>query len=217
MKHVSSNIEVASETQVRVPTRRALAKQQTRAKVLSAARRLFSESGYEGATIRDIAAEAGMSTGAVFANFTDKSDLFREIMIADMEALVEAMRDGASRGRGVDDAMLKLFTAGYSFYKSRLPLARAAFGISWMPEQGQELRDLAPVQAVQDLFTEQLNQGVERGELSQEAEVKLRSQMLFDSYLANFQEAIFGGWSIDALQAKSKDQIRVILAGARRG
>ena len=217
MKHVSSNIEVAGEAQVRVPTRRALAKQQTRAKVLSAARRLFSESGYEGATIRDIAAEAGMSTGAVFANFTDKSDLFREIMIADMESLVEAMRDGASRGRGVDDAVLKLFTAGYAFYKSRLPLARAAFGISWMPEQGQELRALAPVQVIQDLFTEQLVQGVERGELSQEAEVKLRSQMLFDSYLANFQEAIFGGWSIDALQAKSKDQIRVILAGARRG
>ncbi|MBB3890993.1 AcrR family transcriptional regulator [Phenylobacterium haematophilum] len=217
MKHVSSNIEVAGETQVRVPTRRALAKQQTRTKVLAAARRLFSEAGYEGATIRDIAAEAGMSTGAVFANFTDKSDLFREIMVADMEALVEAMREGASRGRGVDDTLLKLFVAGYAFYKTRLPLARAAFGISWMPEQGQELRNLPPVLELQELFTEQLTLGVERGELSQEAEVKLRSQMLFDCYLANYQEAIFGGWSLEALQAKSKDQIRVLLAGARRG
>ena len=217
MKHVSSNIEVAGETQVRVPTRRALAKQQTRTKVLAAARRLFSEAGYEGATIRDIAAEAGMSTGAVFANFTDKSDLFREIMVADMEALVEAMREGASRGRGVDDTLLKLFVAGYAFYKTRLPLARAAFGISWMPEQGQELRNLPPVLELQELFTEQLTLGVERGELSQEAEVKLRSQMLFDCYQANYQEAIFGGWSLEALQAKSKDQIRVLLAGARRG
>lgn len=217
MKHVSSNIEVAGETQVRVPTRRALAKQQTRTKVLAAARRLFSEAGYEGATIRDIAAEAGMSTGAVFANFTDKSDLFREIMVADMEALVEAMREGASRGRGVDDTLLKLFVAGYAFYKTRLPLARAAFGISWMPEQGQELRSLPPVLELQELFTEQLTLGVERGELSQEAEVKLRSRMLFDCYTANYQEAIFGGWSLEALQAKSKDQIRVLLAGARRG
>lgn len=217
MKHVSSNIEVAGEAEVRVPTRRALAKQQTRAKVLAAARRLFSEAGYEGATIRDIAAEAGMSTGAVFANFTDKSDLFREIMAADMDALVEAMRDGAGRGRGVDDVVLKVFGAGYAFYKSRLPLARAAFGVSWLPEQGLELRNLPPVQLIQELFTEALTQGVERGELSQEAEVKLRSQMLFDCYLANFQEAIFGGWSLEALQAKSKDQIRVILAGARRG
>ena len=217
MKHVSGNIEVAGEAEVRVPTRRALAKQQTRAKVLAAARHLFSEAGYEGATIRDIAAEAGMSTGAVFANFTDKSDLFREIMAADMDALVEAMRDGANRGRGVDDVLLKVFVAGYAFYKSRLPLARAAFGVSWLPEQGLELRNLPPVQLIQELFTDALVQGVERGELSQEAEVKLRSQMLFDCYLANFQEAIFGGWSLDALQAKSNDQIRVILAGARRG
>ena len=217
MKHVAGNIEAAGETEVRVPTRRAIAKQQTRAKVLSAARRLFSESGYEGATIRDIAAEAGMSTGAVFANFADKSDLFREIMVADMESLVEAMRDGVSRGRGVDDTLLKLFMAGYAFYKSRLPLARAAFSISWQPDQGAELRDLQPVQMIQDLFTEQLTLGVERGELSQEAEAKLRSQMLFDCYLSNFNEAIFGGWSLEALQAKAKDQIRVILAGARRG
>jgi AcrR family transcriptional regulator len=217
MKHVPANIEVAGEAQVRVPTRRALAKQQTRAKVLSAARRLFSEQGYEGATIRDIAAEAGMSTGAVFANFADKSDLFREIMIADLEALVEAMREAASRGRGVDDTLVKLFSAGYAFYKSRLPLARAAFGISWLPEQGQELRNLPPIEALQGLFQEQLSQAVERGELSQEAEIKLRSQMLFDCYQANYQEAIFGGWSLEALQAKSKDQIRVILAGARRG
>lgn len=217
MKHVPANIEITGETQIRVPTRRALAKQQTRAKVLSAARRLFSEQGYEGATIRDIAAEAGMSTGAVFANFADKSDLFREIMIADLEALVEAMREAASRGRGVDDTLVKLFSAGYAFYKSRLPLARAAFGISWLPEQGQELRNLSPVEALQGLFQEQLVQGVERGELSQEAEIKLRSQMLFDCYQANYQEAIFGGWSLEALQAKSKDQIRVILAGARRG
>ena len=70
---------------------------------------------------------------------------------------------------------------------------------------------------IQDLFTEQLTLGVERGELSQEAEAKLRSQMLYDCYLANFNEAIFGGWSLEALQAKAKDQIRVILAGARRG
>ncbi|MDP3749174.1 MAG: TetR/AcrR family transcriptional regulator [Phenylobacterium sp.] len=217
MKHVPSTIEATGETEVRVPTRRALAKQQTRAKVLAAARRLFSEAGYEGATIRDIAAEAGMSTGAVFANFTDKSDLFREIMVSDMEALTEAMAEASSRGRTVEDALLRLFMAGYAFYKTQLPLARAAFSISWLPEQGPELRTLPPVNAIHELITDQLNLGVERGELSQEVEAKLRTQMLFDCYLANYPEAIFQGWSLEALQAKSRDQIRVVLAGARRG
>ena len=217
MKHVPGSLQGDFEARVRVPTRRALAKQQTRVKVLAAARKLFSESGYEGATIRDIAAAAGMSTGAVFANFTDKSDLFREIMVADMESLAAVMREAAIKGRTVDDALLRAFAAGYGFYKSQLPLARAAFSISWSPEQGQELRNLQPVQDLHDLIAEQLQLGVERGELSQEAEVKLRTEMLFDCYLANYPEAIFQGWSLDALQAKARDQIRVILAGARRG
>src|ERR1700757_2109628 len=104
MMHIAQ-IQAAEETPVKAPTRRALAKQQTRAKVLAAARRLFSEQGYEGATIRDIASAAGMSTGAVFANFTDKSDLFREIMLTDMVALSEAMAEAASQGNGPADAL----------------------------------------------------------------------------------------------------------------
>jgi hypothetical protein len=41
--------------------------------------------------------------------------------------------------------------------------------------------------------------------------------MLFEDYLSNYKQAIFEGWGLDALQARSRDQIRVILAGARRG
>lgn len=217
MKHVTGNILPAGETEVRLPTRRALAKQQTRAKVLAAARRMFSEEGYEGATIRDIAAAAGMSTGAVFANFSDKSDLFREIMFNDLVELGELMREAATPARTVDEALLKVFMTGYGYYKSRLPLARAAFSVSWTADQGQVLRCLAPAHAAVELMTELLNAGVERGELSRESEVKLRSQMLFDSYLSNYVQAVFEGWSLEALQTRSRDQIRVILAGARRG
>jgi AcrR family transcriptional regulator len=216
MKH-SAPLQAAGETVVKVPTRRTLAKQQTRAKVLAAARRLFSEEGYEGATIRDIAAAAGMSTGAVFANFTDKSDLFREIMMVDITSLAEAMREAADRAKTVDDALLKMFGAGYAFYKSQLPLARASFSVSWTPEDGPQLINSAPAVSLVEMIADQLNAGVARGELGQEAEVKLRAQMLFEAYLSNYKQAIFEGWGLEALQARSRDQIRVILAGARRG
>ncbi|MBU2134862.1 MAG: TetR/AcrR family transcriptional regulator [Alphaproteobacteria bacterium] len=216
MKHVAE-VQGQSETRVRMPTRRALAKQQTRAKVLTAARELFGAQGYEGATIRDIAAAAGMSTGAVFANFADKSELFREIMTSDLESVLTAMTEAAARGRTVDEALLKAFSAGYAFYRGQMPLVRAALGLSWSCEDGQALRALPAMQDTIELFAEQLALGVERGELSQECEIKLRSQMLFDNYLANYPQAVFGGWSLEALQARSRDQIRVILAGARRG
>jgi AcrR family transcriptional regulator len=216
MKHIPPT-QVAGETAVKMPTRRALAKRQTRAKVLGAARRLFSEHGYEGATIRDIAAVAGMSTGAVFANFADKSDLFFEIMAQDMAALSEAMREAAGRAHGAEDALLKMFMAGYAFYKSQLPLARAAFSVAWAPEDGPVLRNAPQVRQLQALFAAQLAQSVERGELSRDAEIQLRSDLLFDAYLSNYARAIFDGWSLDDLQARARDQIRILLAGARRG
>ena len=216
MKHVSPT-EVTAESRARPPTRRALAKQQTRAKVLAAARKLFSEQGYEGATIRDIAAAAGMSTGAVFANFTDKADLFREIMISDIEVLLLQMREAAAKAKGVEEALLKIFTSGYAFYRTQLPLARAAFSVSWAPQEGEIMRNLVPLHLIEQLILEQLNAGVARGELGQEAEVKARAQMLYEAYMANYPHAIFRGWSLEALQARSRDQIRIILAGARRG
>lgn len=51
----------------------------TRAKVLAAAKALFERGGYEAATIRAIAAEAGCSTGAFFVHWPDKAAAYREL------------------------------------------------------------------------------------------------------------------------------------------
>jgi len=200
---------------VKAPNRRLIRKQQTRDRVLAAARRLLSVAGYEGATIRDIAAEAGMSTGAIFVNFKDKSQLFREIIFADMAALTASMRDAADGGRGVEDALLRAFSVGYAYYKSQLHLARAAFSMSWLPDEGVEMRYGSAAVALREVFAEQLQFAVVNGELAPHADIKLRGEMLFDCYLANYPEAILLGWSLGALQAKARGQIRVILAGAR--
>lgn len=63
------------------PNRRQQAKVATRAKLLATARDLWSEPGsYDAATMRVIASAAGMSTGAIFANWPGKEDLWREAM-----------------------------------------------------------------------------------------------------------------------------------------
>src|SRR6202162_4678022 len=89
---------------------RALAKQRTREKIVAAAKMLFAERGYDGATIRDIAKAAGMSTGAVFASFTDKSDLFTEIAETEQAALYATMRTAAA-GLGGRTAILAMLDA----------------------------------------------------------------------------------------------------------
>jgi len=48
--------------------------------LLAAARRVFLARGYHGATLEQIAEEAGFSTGAVYSRFASKADLFMTLL-----------------------------------------------------------------------------------------------------------------------------------------
>ena len=54
-------------------------KRETREKLIGTAKIVFGTLGYEAATIRDIANTAGLSTGAIFANWKGKAELYREV------------------------------------------------------------------------------------------------------------------------------------------
>jgi AcrR family transcriptional regulator len=56
--------------------------QQTREDLLSAAATVFSRRGYEGASISEITAEAGLSSGSVYAHFEGKAELFMAVLEA---------------------------------------------------------------------------------------------------------------------------------------
>lgn len=63
----------------RPPNRREQAKAASRAKVIEAAREAFTTVGYAQATMRDIAALAGLSTGAIFNSFDSKDELWTAV------------------------------------------------------------------------------------------------------------------------------------------
>jgi AcrR family transcriptional regulator len=48
----------------------------TRASLLEAARGLIREKGYERTTLEEVAARAGMTTGAIYGNFKNRDELF---------------------------------------------------------------------------------------------------------------------------------------------
>src|SRR3984885_2650881 len=50
--------------------------QATRRKLLDAAKRIFAQDGFEAARLEDIAAGAGYTRGAFYANFESKEDIF---------------------------------------------------------------------------------------------------------------------------------------------
>ena len=214
MSFVSVNIEQGAESPVKL-TRRALAKQRTRERVLAAARRLFSERGYEGATIRDIAQAAGMSTGAVFASFADKSELFEEILTADYEVIYAQMTQAARTAKTVDEALLGLFGVGYSFHVEQLPLLRASIAVSWTRSEAAERRARADLKHIFRLIGEALQRGVEQKQLKADVDAKLLAEIVWDVYLANYRRAVYDGWTVDALIERLSAQLKIVFAGVR--
>jgi AcrR family transcriptional regulator len=58
------------------PTLRDEQKALTRHRLIDAAEAVFAHSGYHGASVEEIAREAGATTGALYSNFAGKEDLF---------------------------------------------------------------------------------------------------------------------------------------------
>jgi len=88
-------------------------REDTRRRLLDAARRVFLRRGFHGASLDLVAEEAGFTKGAVYSRFASKADLFLALLderiaarIAEMEAAAARTRDpgdlGATIGRQWD-------------------------------------------------------------------------------------------------------------------
>ena len=205
-----------SETESETPrlNRRQAAKVRTRQKVLDAARRLFAERGYEPATIRDIAKGAGMSTGAVFANFQDKAELFEAVLATDMVQLAETMKAAAAAESSTRARVLAALGAGYHGSLEQLPLVQAVIARSWFQPVAAEMRTRDAIKPLLAVVTDALQAGVGEGELRQDADVRLLGELIYDAFLSNFRRAAYDGWTTAQLSERMAKQVDVILAGA---
>ncbi|MBR7084687.1 MAG: TetR/AcrR family transcriptional regulator, partial [Oscillospiraceae bacterium] len=62
---------------------------ETRKKIVSAAKKLIAENGFENVSIEDIAIEAGVSTGSFYTYFKMKEDVIEELNQANFYRLAE--------------------------------------------------------------------------------------------------------------------------------
>ena len=88
--------------------------ERSRSAILEAALRLFSSQGYRGTSIREIAAQAGLSTGNVYHHFPDKETLFRTLLEQYFDAI------------GRDDSPFNRALAAGAFPDDLEALAQAA-------------------------------------------------------------------------------------------
>ena len=86
-----------------------------RAEILAAAERIFVEHGYEGATIRKIADEVGVSSTALYMHFSDKSEILEEICCTAFEQLMARNRDIVDSGMTTEARVRRLLEAYMAF------------------------------------------------------------------------------------------------------
>ncbi|HXH12823.1 MAG TPA: TetR/AcrR family transcriptional regulator [Alphaproteobacteria bacterium] len=74
----------------RLPSRRSSAKKQ---QILEAAARVFRQKGYDRATLRDIANEAGLLPGSLYYHIRSKEDLLRQVVEQPIRELYGQLED----------------------------------------------------------------------------------------------------------------------------
>src|SRR5256885_7728281 len=75
----------------------------TRTRVLEAARRVFARRGFHGASLDEIAREAGATTGAIYSNFAGKEDLFLALFEDHVASQNRKYREIFNRGQNLEE------------------------------------------------------------------------------------------------------------------
>ena len=112
----------------------------TRAAILAAARAAFAAQGYAGASVRGIAATAGVDAALVHHYFGTKDDLFLaalEVRIDPREALAPVVAGGVD---GAGERIMRVFLSVWDDEQARLPLLALVRGV-FEPGGPQLLRD----------------------------------------------------------------------------
>jgi AcrR family transcriptional regulator len=151
--------------------------EETRTKITEAAIKLFSNSGYNKASVDDICAEAGISKGAFYHHFKSKQELFLALLDGWLQAIDNAIE--ASKDLSAPETFTQMTTAFPYIFETAgdgLPM----FLEFWL----QASRDkkiweasISPYRRYHKNFTALIKKGVDEGSFV-EVDPELASRMI---------------------------------------
>jgi AcrR family transcriptional regulator len=195
-------------------------KQATRERVLTAARELFDDIGYEAATVRMIAGRAGVATGSVFTTFANKLEILREVMEDRLESLYADIEKVTPHLRGsVADRLCSLMAVQYAFEmrRPRLFTAYLAANFEWNENNngGEPIISFGRNARVRGFMQAILKDGMARGEVRPDADIDTFIEILISAYGFNYRKAVQNGYDATALIAVMDKQIYLMVSGVR--
>lgn len=154
------------------PGSREAQKARTRREVLAAARTAFEEDGYERASVRGIAASAGVSPGTVLHHFGSKQELLYAALFS---ALDDALGTAVAKvgPPPLQDQLDRLARAVFQHYQDRPRLSRVLLKESLFAEPPWAERFRGQTAGVHQAVVRLGEEAVARGELSPSTDLQL--------------------------------------------
>lgn len=163
---------------------RAEQKAETRARILTAARRLFAAHGWEGTTTRAVAREAGIAEGTVFAHFADK-ELLLEGALHERIAVALGGAFASLPPSGLVTQLTHLGVSLYRMYGEDPALARVLVQRSLFLVEGEAGRNAsAAVEAFSHQVAALIDAARIRGEVDRALDPRLGATAYFAFYVS---------------------------------
>lgn len=147
---------------------------QTRAAILLSAREQFMRVGYERATNREIAAEAGVTAAAIYQYFESKTELYVAVAAETMQALMPRLH-AAARGAPSARAGLCAIVREQLSIEQHVSASRFLAGVPIEMQRHPEIARAMVAQpgTVFELVLEIIRRGVKSGEIAREKSERL--------------------------------------------
>ena len=163
--------------------------EETRAKIIEAAIKLFSNRGFNASRVDDICAEAGISKGAFYHHFESKQALFLALLDSWLHAIDKAIE--ASKDQTAPETFMQMTEAFPYVFKTAgegLPM----FFEFWL----QASRDkkvweasIAPYRRYHKYFTSLIKKGIEEGSFV-EVDPELAARMIVSTAMGLFLQSL---------------------------
>lgn len=157
----------------------------TKLQILQAASGLFNTYGYKATSISDITEKLGMTKGAIYSHFKNKSELEKEALIFMSHQMIFSLSSSIKNARNVKNKMNAIFSY-FSKYAIKMPfdggcpLLNAAVEVD---DTNPELRKVVNmiVDEIHQSISRVLSNGIHHKQLSYKFNVDEYTDLLFSS------------------------------------
>ena len=184
---------------------------QRRDDILSTARRLISECGFDGVRMRELAAESGVTPKTLYHQFESKENLLRHAVEERFRTIYQTI-DAARIDRGIDRLFFIIDAVAESFRENEA-YARA---LAPMLSSTQHESEFAVIRAA--VYRRALTQIAEEGDLTGAVSIEALNQAVI-----RHVSALYQAWrqreiaDIDGWKETARMEVSLLLAGVSRG